>query len=291
MVHSIKNKFLEVQINETGAELMAITAADGTEYLWSGDKTYWGGHAPILFPYVGRLTDNRYTYCGKEYQMNRHGFARGSQFTVADAGTENITLRLEDSEESRAVYPGAFRFDVSYVLEDDTLVVVYTVENRGMQTMYFGLGAHPGFRVPLEMGKEFTDYQLTFGQKCQPWQTQMSYDYMISGHEAPYPLEDGTRMPLRHDPFDHDAIILKNMDRRVTLSAGEGTKGVTLSIPGMRYLGVWHTPETDAPFVCLEPWVSLPSRQGVVEDFSQQNDLVTLFPNERYVNRWTITVF
>ena len=160
-----------------------------------------------------------------------------------------------------------------------------------MQTMYFGLGAHPGFRVPLEMGKEFTDYQLTFGQKCQPWQTLMSDDYMISGHEAPYPLEDGTRMPLRHDLFDHDAIILKNMDRRVTLSAGEGTKGVTLSIPGMRYLGVWHTPETDAPFVCLEPWVSLPSRQGLVAEFSQQNDLVTLFPNERYVNRWTITVF
>ncbi len=291
MVHSIKNKLLEVQVSETGAELTAITAADGTEYLWSGDKAYWGGHAPILFPYVGRLTDNQYTYCGKEYQMNRHGFARGSRFSVADAGTENITLRLEDSEESRAVYPAAFRFDVSYVLEDDTLVVVYSVENRGMQTMYFGLGAHPGFRVPLEEGKAFGDYQLTFGQKCQPWQMLMSDDYMISGHEAPYPLKDGTVLPLRHELFDHDAIILKNMDRTVTLSAGEGSRGVTLSVPRMRYLGIWHTPGTDAPFVCLEPWVSLPSRQGVVEDFSQQNDLVTLFPDEKYVNRWTITVF
>ena len=104
MVHSIKNKFLEVQINETGAELMAITAADGTEYLWSGDKTYWGGHAPILFPYVGRLTDNRYTYCGKEYQMNRHGFARGSLVTAYHIVIRHLRLpRLALLPESQLV--------------------------------------------------------------------------------------------------------------------------------------------------------------------------------------------
>ena len=130
-----------------------------------------------------------------------------------------------------------------------------------------------------------------FAQPCQPSRVLLSENYMIGGQEAPYPLEEGRVLPLRHDLFDRDAIILKNMDRTVTLSAGEGTRGVTVSYPRMRYLGIWHKPESDAPFVCLEPWLSLPSRDGVVEDLSQQNDLMALLPGEVYVNQWTATIF
>lgn len=145
--------------------------------------------------------------------------------------------------------------------------------------------------MPLEEGKDFTDYRLTFSRPCRPWQVQLSSDYMISGQETPFPLEGGDTLRLRHDLFHHDAIIFHHMDRTVTLSAGPGTRGVTVSFPQMSYLGVWHTPDTDSPFVCLEPWVSLPSRQGIVEDLTQQDGLVRLAPGERYANRWSITVF
>ena len=43
--------------------------------------------------------------------------------------------------------------------------------------------------------------------------------------------------------------------------------------------------------MCLEPWVSLPARQDVVEEFTQQGDLVALLPGERYVNPWKIRTF
>lgn len=291
MLHTIQNSALSVSIDSLGAQLMAITAADGTEYLWNGDPAYWKGRAPTLFPYVGRLTNDSYSYGGKTYSMTRHGFAKLTDFSVQDSGRENLTLRMSDTEETRKIYPFSFRFDVSYVLEDNTLAILYAVENPGSNTMYFGLGGHPGFRVPLEPGKEFTDYRLTFAHPSQPWQVLMSDSYMINGHESPYPLKDGVELPLRHDLFDHDAIILKNYERTVTLSAGEGTKGLTLSCPKMRYLGIWHQPKTDAPYVCLEPWVSLPSRQDVVEDLSQQNDLIALDPDSRYENRWTISIF
>ncbi len=291
MLYTIHNSDMTVTIDGLGAQLQSITAAGGTEYLWSGDPAYWSSRAPILFPYVGRLTDDTYTCDGRAYQMTRHGFARRTEFSVLTQGKDHITLYMEDSEESRKLYPFAFRFDVSYVLEGSTLVIVYAVESRDGRTMFFGLGGHPGFRVPLEEGREFTDYRLTFAQPCQPWQVLMSENYMISGREAPYPLENGVDLPLRHDLFDRDAIILKHFARSVTLSAGEGTRGLTLSCPRMRYLGIWHQPKTDAPYVCLEPWVSLPSREGVVEDLSQQFDLVSLEPRQRYENRWTVTVF
>lgn len=291
MQHTIRSGKLSVTIDELGAQLMSITAGDGTEYLWNGDPAYWRNRAPNLFPYVGRLTGDSYTYGGRTYPMTRHGFASRSLFAPAEQGPDHITLRLEDGAETRAYYPWAFVFDVAYRVEGAVLSVAYRVENRDEKEMYFGLGAHPGFRVPLEAGKAFTDYRLTFSQPCQPNQVLMSDSYMISGHEQPYPLEGGRVLPLRHDLFDHDAIILKNMDRTVTLSAGEGTRGVTVSYPRMRYLGIWHKPESDAPYVCLEPWLSLPSRQDVVEDFAQQNDLMALLPGEVYTNRWTAAIF
>ena len=291
MLYTIQNSQMRVTIDSLGAQLMSITAADGTEYLWGGDEAYWRNRAPNLFPYVGRLTEGRCTYGGKSYEMTRHGFANRTQFSALESGADHITLHMEDSGETRAVYPFAFAFDLVYALSGSTLSVTYRVTNRDGKEMYFGLGAHPGFRVPLEPGKAFTDYRLTFAQPCQPWQVLMSDDYLINGQEAPYPLEGGRSMPLRHDLFDHDAIILKNTDRTVTLSAGEGSRGVTVSYPRMRYLGVWHKPESDAPYVCLEPWLSLPSRHGVVEDLSQQNDLMALCPGETYENRWTVTIF
>lgn len=290
-MQTIQNQALTAVIDEVGAQLMSITAADGAEYLWNGDSAYWSGRAPNLFPYVGRLTNDRYAYGGKEYEMTRHGFAKRAVFAPADQGGANLTLRITDTPESRESYPFSFRFDVSYVLEGDTVVVVYAVENRGHETMYFGIGGHPGFRVPLEEGKGFEDYRLTFAQPSQPCRVLLSDNYMLSGHDAPYPLEDGTTLPLRHGLFDDDAIILKNFERTMTLSAGEGTHGLTLSCPQMRYLGIWHQPKTDAPYVCLEPWASLPSRQDVVEDLTQQNDLVSLEPGQHYENRWTITIF
>lgn len=291
MLHTIQNSAMSVTVDELGAQLMRITAADGTEYLWSGDPAYWRNRAPNLFPYVGRLTGDRYTLDGQSYEMSRHGFANRLTFTVEEKTADRVTLSAADSPETRAAYPFAFSFAITYALEGASLAVTCRVENRDGKTMYFGLGAHPGFRVPLEEGRAFTDYRLTFRQPCQPWQVLLSDQYMISGQEAPYPLEEGRVLPLRHDLFDRDAVILKHMDRTVTLSAGEGSRGVTMTFPQMRYLGVWHNPETEAPFVCLEPWLSLPSRQGVVEDLSQQCDLAALEPGGRYENRWTVTIF
>ncbi len=291
MEHTIKNDFLRMTINDIGAQMMSITAADGTEYLWNGDSAYWGGRAPNLFPYVGRLTNDTYTVDGKSYQMGRHGFSRHEQFEVQPQGPDKTTFRITANEKTLAVYPWNFSFSVAYELEGSTVFITYCVENRDSKEMYFGLGAHPGFRVPLEEGRSFTDYKLTFSRPAQPWRVEMTDACMMNGQQTPYPLKNGVEMPLQHDLFDRDAVVLTNMDRTVTLSAGEGTKGLTLSIPRMRYLGVWHTPKSDAPFVCLEPWVSLPSRQDIVEDFAQQNDLLALAPGEIYRNRWSITVF
>lgn len=61
--------------------------------------------------------------------------------------------------------------------------------------------------------------------------------------------------------------------------------------PQMPYPGIWHMPNTDAPYVCIELWTSLPARQDVIEEFTCKCDMIQLEPGEIYHNIWTISLF
>ena len=62
-MQSIKNKFLQVSVKETGAELSSIKAVkSGKEYLWDGNPEVWNSQAPNLFPVIGCLKDNGFLY-------------------------------------------------------------------------------------------------------------------------------------------------------------------------------------------------------------------------------------
>ena len=290
MLYTIKNESMSVTIETLGAELQSITGADGTEYLWYGDAEYWRGRATNLFPYVGRMTDGNYIYKGKKYPMGPHGFARNMEFAAQQESESSVTFTLTDTAETRECYPFSFAFSVVYTLVGAELRIIYRVENKGDGAMYFGLGGHPGFRLPLEEGKRFEDYSITFEQPCRPSRALLAPSYMMSGVEELYPLENDTTLPLRHDLFDDDAIILRHFDKTMTLSAGEGSRGVRVHIPQMPCVGIWHAVKKAAPFVCIEPWVSLPSRDGVVEDITQQSDLITLPTGKTYENEWSIAL-
>ena len=148
-MHTIENGFLQVTVSELGAELQSVKATDGTEFLWQGDSRYWKDRSPVLFPYVGRLTNGRYRLEGREYPMGIHGFAAHSVFQTVKAEPERLELAITDTPETLARYPRRFAFTVVYALAGNTLEVTFRVENRDTGTMYFGLGGHPGIRVPL----------------------------------------------------------------------------------------------------------------------------------------------
>jgi galactose mutarotase-like enzyme len=84
--------------------------------------------------------------------------------------------------------------------------------------------------------------------------------------------------------------VLEDTGGRVALKNRRSDYGVEMAYPDMKYLGLWHTPHTDAPFVCIEPWTSLPSRDGVIEDLSAQENLIALSAGDEYRNTWSITI-
>jgi len=290
MIHTIGNGILTVAAEELGAQLQSIRSADGTQYLWQGDAKYWKGRAPNIFPYVARLWQGRYEIDGNAYEMPIHGFAPTSRFELREKTDRRMTFERRSDEKTYVQYPRQFIFRVSYSLSGNRLETVYEVVNLDEKPMYFGLGGHPGFNVPLEPRKAFEDYRLRFGGKCKPVRVGFSSDCFVNGQDEAFVLEDDRILKLRHELFDDDAIVLRDMAREVTLEAEDGARSVTVSFPDMPYLGIWHRPKSDAPYVCIEPWVSLPAKRGETTVFERQEDLVCLRPGKRYANAWSICI-
>mgnify|MGYP001774838951 FL=1 len=262
----ISNQHLIVTMTQEGGTLTSIRdAKTGREYLWQGDPAYWTGQAPNLFPFVGRLYEKTYTLRGKAYPMTIHGFVRHAQMAVEEEQEASCCFLLTDSPETLAVYPYRFAFRIRYALEGPVLQVAFQVENRSEEPLYCGMGGHPGFNVPLEEGLTFEDYELTFPEACTPRQVVFSPALQVAPERPAYPLEEGRKLPLRHELFDLDAVVLAGAPRQVTLSSPKGSHGVTVAYPQMPYVGFWHKPQTDAPYVCIEPWSVLPGRDNLVE--------------------------
>lgn len=289
MDYTISNAYISVTAASQGAELQSILGADGTQYLWQGDPAYWAERSPVLFPWIGRLTEGCYRLDGELRRMRIHGIALYERFHCVERTDRRMAFELTDSPDTYESYPRHFSFRVEYALRDNTLEITYRVENRDEKPLYFGVGGHPGFRVPLDPGRAFTDYRLRFTDRTEALRVGFTESCFLNGQDRPYPLEQGTVIPLRHELFDQDAVVLKNMGREVTLEA-DGGHSVTVSYPQMPYLGIWHAPKTDAPYVCVEPWSSLPAWQDQIPVLEEDPNLIRLLPGETYSNLWTVTV-
>lgn len=284
MEYQIKNGKICVTISDMGAEIQSVRFKE-TEYLWNGDEHYWSERAPILFPFVGRLTDGEYLLNGKQYEMGIHGFARILPYTVVDKTEESITFELHDDEMTYRVYPYRFILRVVYELKDNKICIAYHVINLSDDTMYFGIGGHPGFCLPFDEGLKFDDYYLEFTGSCFPQKIGLTETGFLSGEDEPFSLEHDKFLKLSYGIFEN-TILLRHMSDKVTLKSDKGERKVTLSYPAFPYLGLWHAP--GAPYLCIEPWASLPSRQDIVEEFRYKSDLIRLGEGEEYTNKWSI---
>lgn len=254
MAVTIENQGLAATINERGAELVSlIDKTTGKEYLWSGDSKYWGHHSSILFPIVGRLKNDRYQADGREYQLSRHGFARDMDFEIIDHQNSQVVLELHSSITTKKVYPYSFILRISYILKDHAIQVKYEVENPTNDEMWFSLGGHPAFRVPLDQNHYFDDYLI----KLDPQTTRNRIPLRGSYADIDHLQEERqSELKVSHAMFKDDTIIfdLGEVPTIVTLSDLAEKHGVRMKIQDAKYLGIWSSYPQKGQFVCLEPW-------------------------------------
>ncbi|WP_172189724.1 aldose 1-epimerase family protein [Lentilactobacillus kribbianus] len=288
----LHNEFLSAKINELGAELVSVTSDDQLEYIWQGNQKFWGRHAPVLFPIVGRLKDDSYQYQNQTYQMSQHGFARDQHFVVESQTDETVTLLLRDNEQTLTMYPFHFELRVSYTLEQHQLMVTFNVINCGSELMYFALGAHPGFNVPLDAaGGDFTNYfvKVAPAQKYErvPLEAPLSNPYNLKTIDLTKPLM------LDRDLFKADAqvLMLNNRETTVMLASNLDDRGVAMTVFDAPYLGIWSPYPKEAPFVCLEPWWGIADTVDASGQLEHKFGINTLPAQEQFDTKYSLTFF
>lgn len=265
---------LSARVKPRGAELASLTDAEGREFLWQAGEA-WPRHAPILFPIVGRLRDDRLRMNGQEYRMSQHGFARDSDFEVAEQRASSCRLVLTDSEATRAAFPFPFRFEVDYALREATLSIGFTVTNTGEGALPFSLGAHPAFRWPLPGARSKPGHRIEFEQTES--EARRLRGGLLDPTPVPFPIH-GHNLGLREELFREDALILPGCASRRLRYTAPGAPVIELAWQGFTDLGLWMKP--GAEFLCIEPWAGHSDPVDFEGSFFDKPGVMALAPGE-----------
>lgn len=286
----LENEILRVTVKLKGAELDSIhNKKNKVDYLWSGDPAVWGKKSPVLFPIVGTLKNDTAFFMDKTLNMTRHGFARDTEFLVADESAEILELEIESTEETMFQFPFHFRFEVIYRLKADKLSVTYAVHNTGDVPMPFSVGGHPAFRLPLQDGSVYSDYYLQFSETENVARWPIAEGGLISDTPVPM-LRNTDRLPLSKELFHKDAIVFKKLQSdKVILKCDTSSAGLEMDITQFPYLGVWAA--KDADFVCIEPWRGLADNINSDQQLLDKEGIIILMPSNSFECTWSVTVF
>ncbi|MXO70652.1 aldose 1-epimerase family protein [Alteraurantiacibacter buctensis] len=268
---------LTARIDPLGAELVSLREADGRELMTSADPAHWTGHAPLLFPIVGRLNGDVLRLDGREYPMKQHGFARRLEWEVLGAGEDAVTFVLRDSATTRETYPFAFDLAVLYELEGTTLTTTVRVGNTGPEDLPFSFGFHPAFAWPLPFGQPRDEHRITFEREEGPEVVRLEGGLIATQVPSPLQVRD---LPLSDALFTNDALVWAPVaSQEVTYGAAEGPR-LRIAFPDTPYLGIWTQP--GAQFVCIEPWHGHADPAGFSGDFRTKPGVITLPPGDEW---------
>lgn len=286
MLKTISNEHLSVQISETGAELKHLKSLpDQKEWMWSADPEFWPRTAPILFPVVGKLQENQYTYLGKPYPMNQHGFARDRVFEPIEHSPEKIRFRLCSDYESLKFYPFRFELEIGYTLAKNWLWIDYVVSNKGEETMYFSIGGHPGFALP---GWPDKGYSLVFEEPdiLEPMLLEAG---LLKGKSDLKIMLENLKLPITSQLFEQDALVLSGLRSSwIGIESEDFSRRIRVHFEGFPHLGLWSKP--GAAFVCIEPWFGHADLQHFSGEISQKTGILHLEPGSVFHCRYAIEV-
>jgi galactose mutarotase-like enzyme len=289
-IFTIENDELKVSVSSAGAELQSIFGKfNQLEYLWDGNPAFWAKRSPVLFPIIGTLRANRYIYKDRTYTMGRHGFAREKEFELINQNQDKIQFSMRDDESTRAIYPFSFEFLINYKLDKRQLAVEYIVKNLGRQAMFFSVGGHPAFKLPLVNGTAYEDYFLEFNEEETKPRWPISREGLIE--KQPIPLLVSTDiLPLSKELFAKDALVLKFPTSSVVSLKSEKTQhGLDFNFEGFPYLGLWAAPQAD--FICIEPWCGIADPVDSDQQLIHKEGIVELDAGKEFERKWVVELF
>ena len=285
MNFELKNEDLTLTFKEIGGVLSSIKDKDGLEYLWQGDKNYWSGQAPVLFPICGSLRNKKTIYGDneislKEGQMPRHGLVRKLPFKGEKISASEISFTIVSSDEMYQKFPYHFELKTNYRLIGKTITIEYQVKNlENKYKMPFTIGAHPAFNCPLMPGEAYEDYYLEFekNETCTSAKV-FAESGLVDLDQRQEFLKNEKILPLDYDLFKDDTLLLDQLtSRRVSLKSNNHQKGLSLNLLDFPFLVLWST-ANHGPFIALEPWQGVSTSKNESDKFIGKKNMQMLEP-------------
>ncbi len=285
MIYTITTNNYSAKISDLGAELKSFKNNNGFEFIWEGDPDIWNGTAPVLFPIVGKLKNNKYLYEGQSYDMNQHGFARKSKFEVLNIEESAISFKLRSDKKSMLIYPFEFEFIVEFVIDERVLTVSYFIKNIGKEVMYFTIGSHPAFALQTNNCK-LSDYYIEF-EKKEDLDCYVIDNGLVKSKTIPLYMNNESVITLNKDIFNNDALVFKNILSK-HLSIKNDITGYNLKVMtgGAPHLGIWAKPA--APYVCIEPWYGFADSVDSKGEMTKKEGMIKLNTQKDFITGYQI---
>ena len=270
---------VQISLNE-GGRLSNLVFED-TQVLADFDaSTYKNNYASsILFPFVNRIKDGKYTFNNSKYKLNcnevdknnaLHGLVYNKTFvctkkalTLNDA---SVTLQYKDYGEHQG-FPFKFNIELTYTLNKKGIIVSVNIINKDEKPFPFSLGWHPYF-----YSKNLYNSTLSF---------RSNKKYVFDNQQ----IISGTTDLNIEMPFQLKAVTLDDCYPLKTNEIDFLTPEYSFNIASTskeNFLQL-YTPEV-RNVIAIEPMT------GAVDNFNNKIGLQTLQPNETYNMKWLLAI-
>ena len=155
--------------------------------------------------------------------------------------------------------------------------------------MYFSIGGHPAFNVPLVEGTEYTDYYLEFNKDEILPRWPISSEGLIEKIPEPF-LQSGNILSLNKELFYKDALVFKNpASSMIFLLSNKTNHGLHFNFSGFPYLGIWAAKNAD--FVCIEPWCGIADSVHSDQQIINKEGINKLSAGEIFERKWIASFY
>jgi len=243
-------------------------------------STYENNYASsILFPFVNRIKDGKYTFNNSKYQLScnegdknnaLHGLVYNKTFVctkkVLTLNDASVTLQYKDNGKHLG-FPFKFNIDLTYTLNEKGIILSVKIANKDKKNFPFSIGWHPYF-----YSKNLDNSTLNFSSNKK---------YVFDNQQ----IISGTTDLNIEMPFQLKAVTLDDCYQLKTNEIYFSTPEYRFNIESTskeNFLQL-YTPEI-RNVIAIEPMT------GAADNFNNEIGLQTLQPNETYNMKWLIAI-
>ena len=270
---------VQISLNE-GGRLSNLVFED-TQVLADFDaSTYKNNYASsILFPFVSRIKDGKYTFNNSKYKLNcnevdknnaLHGLVYNKTFVCTKKALTlhyaSVTLQYKDNGKHQG-FPFKFNIELTYTLNKKGIILSVNIANKDKKTFPFSVGWHPYF-----YSKNLDNSTLNFSSNKK---------YVFDNQQ----IISGTTDLNIEMPFQLKAVTLDDCYPLKTNEIDFLTPEYSFKIASTskeNFLQL-YTPEV-YNVIAIEPMT------GAGNNFNNKIGLQTLQPNETYNMKWLLAI-